>query len=177
MEAPTRTAAVRARCTAVEPPMEDMAGGKMEGPDADWVLLKDAPDEVGSFCKGDGAQLQHRGRQHYTHVCAYHGAWAFDAGDGSHVRCVVFMHYRIPKGATKLLGEVDSGSGAKLFNVSGADLLARYSELKKKGHHVHVWQREKQGEIAIDFCIGHGEPQKKATAPKAMFSKFLSRFK
>lgn len=162
--------AARARCTAYEPPDEQLTVPRFRGPDTGWVRLTD--EKVASFCKDAGKALQHRGRQNYDHVCAYHGAWAFDANDGSPARCVAFLHYTIPKKANKLLGEVDASGGAKLFEISGDALLERYNQLKAKGHQVHVWRRKTHGEIAIDFCLGHGEPRKKSP-----LSRFLSRFK
>jgi len=159
----TRISDVRARCTAVEPIREEFVTGKIPGPDEGWCLLKN----LDTFCSGEGAILKHLGGQHYTHVCAYHGAWAFDPGGGSPARCVTFLHYSRPKKLEKLMGNVDAGSGKKEFQFSGTQLLETYRRLQAKGLQVHVWRRREQGEIAIDFCLGHGmELPKEEKAPK-----------
>jgi hypothetical protein len=52
-----------------------------------------------------------------------------------------------------MMGEVDDSSGSKLFVFAGSDLLNTYKRVKRDEGEAHVWKRESQGEIAIDFCM------------------------
>jgi hypothetical protein len=158
--------AAYSRCTeksgfATEDVQHHLKSNVTYGPDGtEWVLLSD--DDLQAFCSGRGKMLEHRGKDFYDHACASFGAWAFDARDSTYVCCVVFLHYNISQKLNKTLGEVDSGSGAKKFQFSGAKLLEKYQALNQTlnagqreahGRAAHVWERKKHGEIAIDFCL------------------------
>jgi len=139
------------RCTAFRPALEKLVSNRTLGPDHGWELLSE--DEIRDFCVNAGQKLQHRGRSGYDHVCAAHSAWAFDAHDSSYIRCVVFLHYHVPRKALGILGDVDHGSGAKMFNLAGEDLLLEYRRVQAEENEAHVWKRASHGEIAIDFCL------------------------
>ena len=160
------TIAAYSRCTersgfATEDVQHCLKSNVTYGPDGtDWVLLSDQALE--DFCSGRGMMLEHRGKDFYDHACAGFSSWAFDAHDSTYVCCVVFLHYSIPQKLNKTLGEVDPGSGAKKFQFNGAKLLEKYRDLNNTlnagqreahGRAVHVWERKKHGEIAIDFCL------------------------
>jgi hypothetical protein len=140
-----------ARCTAYDPALEKLLSNKTLGPDQGWQLLSD--DEVDNFCSNEGKELEHRGRSEYDHVCAAYSAWAFDAQDASYIRCVAFLHYRIPKKMNKQLGGVDESAGTKIFKFTGMDLLRTYKRVKREENEAHIWMRKSHGEIAIDFCM------------------------
>jgi len=158
------------RCTKFTPAKEKLEANKILGPDTGWKLLSDAA--VQAFCNGEGRNLVHRGRSYYDHVCAAYGSWAFDAEDSSHIRTVVFIHYKTPSKAAAMLGGVDSGAGTKVFNFTGKQLFDTYSHLKKTEGEVHVWQRPLHGEIAIDFCLHDGK-QIPNSAPRIQLPGFI----
>jgi hypothetical protein len=134
-----------------KPPLEKLLSNKTLGPDQGWVLLSD--DDLMNFCSNAGKKLVHRGKSHYDHVCAAYSEWAFDAQDASYIRCVAFLHYRTPGKLARTLGGVDDNSGAKVFTFTGDELLKTYERVKRDEGEAHVWKRDSQGEIAIDFCM------------------------
>jgi hypothetical protein len=139
------------RCTMFTPPLEKLLSNKVLGPDNGWTLL--SATDLADFCSNAGKRLEHRGKSTYDHVCASYSQWAFDAQDSSYIRCVAFLHYTVPKKLKKMMGEVDDSAGTKLFVFSGDDLLDAYRRVKRDEGEAHVWIREGQGEIAIDFCL------------------------
>lgn len=140
------------RCTAWDPPKEELVPEKTLGPDHGWTLLSGV--DLQTFCLNQRRPIIHRGRVGYDHVCAAYGEWAFDAEDSSYIRTVVFLHYEPPGKAVALLGAPDKSSGAKVFSFSGQDLWNTYLRLvASEGGEVHVWKRVASGEIALDFCL------------------------
>jgi hypothetical protein len=122
-----------------------------EGPDGPlWVLMSDA--EVKAFCDGPGIKLYHnRLAEHSTkHLCAFHGTWGFKFDDQAH--SVSFLRYEY-KGKLAAQRPEEVFDPATTLGVFGPDLYKEYKKIGAK-RAVHVWQREKHGEIAIDFCVG-----------------------
>lgn len=132
-----------ARCTISS--AEKLEPNKKSQDDG-WTLITDVRGFVVD------KKFVHRGKVNYDHVCAAYGEWAFDPGN-SRPTCIACLHYNAPAKFAKMAGTADAKSGAKVFEYSGAEFLAVYQQLTGKGVSAHVWQRDKSGEIAIDFCL------------------------